>query len=141
MGVALDVTRTSRADLDVCRRRLYGDATGRWLVLDGPAGFTPPEQVDGLRLIGDLSTVLLLAQSILEQAGYPPLASLARLLGMAKTSLDNALTRDRVPSVPDAGWSTLVRYLIDPESVTVPTAAMGRPWPQDGQRQWAGYGE
>lgn len=129
MTAAVAERAVPRSDLAICRRRLYGDSGGRWLIVDGPAGWTPPSQVDGLTLFGDLHTVLCLAQQVLRQHGHPPLAGLARLLGMNKNTLGNSLDREKIPSVPDAGWSVLVRYLIDPDSVVVPTVPMGRPWP------------
>lgn len=117
---------------------LYGDSSGRWLLVRGPLNLLPPPRVavgvplhgtaelDYLGQPGDVVSRLYnqLTAAVKtpgpRRAGNhtPPVQDvLAALLGVGQQAVSRYLSGDSTPRLAPNGWSQLVRATFDPARV------------------------
>lgn len=103
-----------------CHRTLYGDAAGAWELLQAlDLGQAPPPNLGNLRLLCDATTAVRELYEKIPGAGtsgeaaqYPAQAMIARLTGMAQTTVSlHVRNRGKVPTLGDEGWRALARLL------------------------------
>lgn len=106
---------TDNTDARGLGRRLYGDSTGRWLLVTGADGAGLPGELDGLAGLGAPAAVV---KTIYERGkampGRPAVqAALATLLGVRQQNVSYALVKGVDPDLDAEAWATLVRLYHD----------------------------
>lgn len=87
---------------------LYGSPDGRWYLMAGPHGTTPPSTVDGVGYLGPPPELIRLVDERWRTAGRGSQRKLADLLGVRQQSISRYLNGSERVHLSGAGWERLV---------------------------------